>query len=152
MISPEFKETVYKRCQEIVSTQIAEIQQAIAELSADQQGETKSSAGDKYETSRAMIQLEKDRLGQQLVQSNAMLRALKSIGLTGTNREIDLGTLVATSSGLYYLLVSLGEIPVGELSCFLVSGASPIGKMLIGKKVGDKITLQGREINILEIA
>ena len=62
----QLKEQLWVQCQKIVEHRLATAQQAMdaAQQSANQ--EEKSSAGDKYETGRAMAQLERDKAATQV--------------------------------------------------------------------------------------
>lgn len=62
------KKDAYNFCVLFVNERLARIQGQIKELETALTSETKSSAGDKHETGRAMIQLEREKLGQQLAE------------------------------------------------------------------------------------
>ncbi len=101
--------------------------------------ETKSSAGDKHETGRAMLQLEMEKAGQQLASIIEMQKVLNKIRIHKTSKIICLGSLIKTTKANYYLAISAGEIIIENIQYYAVSTNSPIGKQLLGKKVGDKI-------------
>jgi len=111
--------------------------------------ETKSSAGDKHETGRAMLQLEMEKASQQLSSINDMKSVLSKISLENSD-NVKLGSLVVTNHINYFLAVSAGEIKIENQVYYAISPSSPIGKLLLGKRVGEVITYN-REINILEI-
>ena len=52
---------------------------------------------------------------------------------------IGLGNVAVTDSGCYYLAISAGEFKHNDISTFCISGASPIGRLLLGKSVGDEL-------------
>ena len=56
------KEKLYIACEAYVDERIKRIEAAMAGLESDLENETKSSAGDKYETGREMINLEINKL------------------------------------------------------------------------------------------
>ena len=60
------KETLLSKCHEFIDERHQRIQRTIDEIKVSLQSETKSSAGDKHETGRAMLQLEREKAGQQL--------------------------------------------------------------------------------------
>ena len=60
------KQQLYKHCQEFVNQKLDTIQKTILSNKEALNSETKSSAGDKHETGRAMLQLEMEKAGQQL--------------------------------------------------------------------------------------
>ena len=59
---------LYDFCLEFVDNRFQIIQNTIKEIQESLLSETKSSAGDKHETGRAMIQLEQEKLSSQLSQ------------------------------------------------------------------------------------
>jgi hypothetical protein len=108
--------------------------------------ETKSSAGDKHETGRAMLQLEMEKSGQQLLEINLMNDVLKKIDVEKFSEVICLGSLILTNTSNYYLAISAGKITIDSVDFFAVSTNSPIGKQLLGKKIGDKILFNNATI------
>ena len=56
---------------------------------------------------------------------------------------------IKTTKGTYFLAVSVGKITVEGEDYFVVSTKSPIGKQLLGKKIGEVIPFN--EAEILEI-
>lgn len=113
--------------------------------------DTKSSAGDKYETGRAMMQQEKDRNTIQLNEASKLMVALNLIGTKNTSAVVETGSLVITDNGKFYLAISAGTLVVDEVSYFAVSPASPIGMKLKGLKAGDGFELNGKGYRILEV-
>jgi len=108
--------------------------------------ETKSSAGDKHETGRAMLQLEMEKASQQLASILEMKEVLAKIEIQKTSEKICLGSLITTTKANYYLAISLGEITIDDEKYFAVSTNSPIGKQLLGKTVGDCVPFNQSEI------
>ncbi len=113
--------------------------------------DTKSSAGDKYETGRAMMQQEKDRNTIQLNEASKLMVALNLIGTKNTSAIVETGSLVITDNGKFYLAISAGTLVVDGVSYFAVSPASPIGMKLKGLKVGDGFELNGKRYKVIQI-
>ena len=113
-------------------------------LQASANQETKSSAGDKYETGRAMAQQEIDMARQQIHQTEKLLAVLQNIVERKSIVAIP-GSLVTTSGGIFYLAISIGKITHGSSDYFIVSADSPIGSLLMGKRSGDRFTRNGNE-------
>jgi transcription elongation GreA/GreB family factor len=113
--------------------------------------ETKSSAGDKHETGRAMAQLEREKLGQQLVEINKIKQTLNRVKTIKTTNIVTIGSLVYTNQFNYYIAISAGEFIVNNNSFYAVSPNTPIGKLLIGKTIGDIILFKNKRINIIDV-
>ncbi|AMC11273.1 3-oxoacyl-ACP synthase [Lutibacter profundi] len=108
--------------------------------------ETKSSAGDKHETGRAMLQLEMEKASQQLASITEMKDILAKIEIQKTSEVICLGSLIITTKANYFLAISAGEISFDNKIFYAVSTNSPIGMQLLGKKVGERITFNNAKI------
>ena len=106
----------------------------INDAAISRDSDTKSSVGDKHETSRAKIQTEIDQLCKQLKLAEDQLLELRKINLQRLNMEIDFGSLVKTNIGYFFLSVAYGKLVVNDTDFFVLSLAAPIGKLLRGKK------------------
>lgn len=143
------KSEILQIIQDKLSAKIENLEQLIAETRASH-NETKSSMGDKFETSREMVQQEINTLQIQLNEHVQARNSLKQIN-TNLHQTIGLGSLVETDKGLYYIAVSLGQIIFNETKIFVISTESPLGKLLLGKKKEDEITLNNVKQRILKI-
>ena len=133
------KSEILKIIQDKLSAKIENLERLIAETRSSN-NETKSSMGDKFETSREMVQQEINNLQIQLNENIQARNSLKTIN-TNEHLIIGLGSLVETDKGLFYIAVSLGEIILNEKKIFAISTESPLAKMLVGKKKGDEFSL-----------
>ena len=145
----EIKEQLYNACIAFVQKRADTVQHIISSNQKALSSETKSSAGDKHETGRAMLQLEMEKASQQLKGIHEMKSALSKINLNSSD-QVKLGSLIITNIANYFLAISAGEIKLENQIYYAISPSSPIGKLLLGKRVGDVI-LFNKEINILEI-
>ena len=126
-------------------------QTAIQELQDAANAETKSSAGDKYETGRAMAQREVDMLGHQLKEAEKLHLKLKGLSNVRSEGKVIPGSLVNTSSGDFYIAISMGLVTRDQMEYFIVSSDSPIGRELLGKRKGDSFVWNSRSGTILSI-
>ena len=53
--------------------------------------------------------------------------------------------------GTYFFVAGLGKIAVGAEDIFVISTASPIGQLLVGKTVGEEIVFNGVSQRILAV-
>ena len=137
-------------CEARVKQRLQEITQGIAIAQESLENETKSSAGDKYETSREMIQQDLSRYQEQLSQAKKDLNILKKLDLSPKD-SVSLGTLVLTKNNLYFLAISLGKAEINQQSYMVISPFSPIGRLLLDKKQGESFHFNGTEHRIIEI-
>lgn len=145
------KEEIHRHCLRTVQQKLATTESAIREAQRAANDETKSSVGDKYETGRAMMHLEQEKLASQRTTAQHLLRVLHQIDPKQTSFRVGPGSLVSTSEGIFYIAVGLGRVTVGDASCFVISSVAPVGQAMRGKQVGDEILLNGRLIRIVEV-
>lgn len=145
------KRKVHEFCEQYVYTKKENVHAAIEKIGLALQAETKSTAGDKHETGRAMLQLEREQLGRQLQEVERMERAFRKIAITPCSARVALGSLVKTNLASYYLSISAGHFKADGHNIYCISPASPIGQLLVGRSIGEVISFNGNELNILEI-
>ncbi|RZK21399.1 MAG: 3-oxoacyl-ACP synthase [Hymenobacter sp.] len=130
--------------------------QARAEMIAAQESsntDTKSSAGDKYETGRAMAQQERDRHARQLHEAQQQLAAMQKINAQLPCATVRLGALARTSLGLFYISIGAGKlITAGGQEFMAVSTNAPIALALSGRGIGEEITFNGRQVQVLAVS
>ncbi len=148
----DLKPRLHARCLEIVEERLSALQSREREVQSSANNETKSSAGDKYETGRAMMHLEKERLAGQMEEVAKLKKALDQVKLSGPPESIAFGSLVVTSGANYFIAASLGEVVLDGQKFFAVSATAPIAHQLLGKKVGDSIQMAGKAWVILEVS
>lgn len=147
------KGQVLELCFKSVQERITQIEIAIHDANVSITEDTKSSAGDKYETSREMIQQDLNRYQQQLLIANQDLAVLhKIVENPSDSAMIGLGSLITTDIGTYYLSISIGAVKVLNSTVYILSASSPIGKILLGKKMGEVIQFNGKEQKIIAVS
>jgi transcription elongation GreA/GreB family factor len=120
-----------------------------AQLSANE--ETKSSAGDKYETGRAMAQNQRDMYARQYQQILSEKQVLDRIDPVFESVRVIVGSYVSTSGGDFFISVSIGHVHFEGTQVMVVSPVSPIGKLLMGKEKQEKVNFQNKTITITDI-
>ncbi len=145
------KQEIHQGCLKKLEANIEQLERAIAEIQSAANQETKSSAGDKYETGRAMMQQEKDKLSARLATNLNQLSQLKQLKPEQSKEQAENGSLVETNEGLFYFATAIGKLQMGTQKCFVISLDSPLAKALWHKKAGETINFQGRKIRIVVI-
>ena len=134
-MKPELLEIINQK----ISEKIQKLEQLIAETRASN-NDTKSSMGDKYETSREMLQQEINNLQIQLNEHLKSQKILKNIN-PNPHKIVTLGSLVETEKGKFFIAVSLGEITFSQEKIFVISAESPLAKAMNGKKTGESFVV-----------
>jgi len=146
------KETVHQTCLDMLDKKIEMARHGMEEAQASANNETKSSAGDKYETGRAMSQRERDLHARQLSEVLNMKKTLSTIDPKRTFSVVELGALVKTNSSLFYISASLGAIKIKDQQVMAISAISPIAQIILGKKAGDTFEWLKKEDQVLLIS
>ena len=142
------KQQLYNQCLHFVGSRYQTIQNTINEIQVSLTSETKSSAGDKHETGRAMLQLEREKAGNQLAEIQKVKENLSKIDISKETKVIGLGSVVFTTNANYFIAISAGELKLESDSFYAISSHTPIGKLMIGKTVGDTISFRDQKFTI----
>lgn len=144
------KENFLTELEKSLSNKNQVLQSEIEQLRLDISSDSKSTAGDKHETSRAMAQLEMEKLGNQLLDYQKQIQWLRQ--LENVSSEIvRIGSLVQLSNGWYFVGLGIGKFQFENQSVFCLSVQSPLGAQLLQKKVGDEITLPTMKLQLEKI-
>ena len=145
------KEELYRLCLEYIQERMAAAQKAIADAEDSAKNDTKSSAGDKYETGREMAQQEISRNKIQLTEAARQKQLLERINPTQLSKSVQSGSLVYTNHGNFYLGIGAGQFTVKGEVFFAVSPGSPIGQKLAGLQEDSEVSFNGKTYKILNI-
>ena|SRR5690554_619264 len=148
----EMKKQVVKAIEKELEERLNMATQTYNDALESRNNDTKSSAGDKYETSRAMMQQEMDNAEISIHQVKVFQNELNRLPLKEDSESVISGSLVETNTGIYFLGLSLGKIVVNNHVVYAISTASPLGKLLLNRKVGDFIDLNNAQQKILKIS
>lgn len=145
------KKLLHQKCLEIIENKLLVIQQNIDAAQQTANEDTKSSAGDKYETTRAMMQIEIENNTKRLMEVRELKKILTQIIFQNNYQFVVVGSLVMTNQGKFFISIGLGQIFLEDDKYFVVSINSPIGALLLGKKINDTIIFNQKEYQILDI-
>lgn len=135
----------------ILEERIAANQYTIDNAQAAANEEGKSSAGDKYETSRAMSHLEKEMYSKQLASNKNELAALLNIDCIKLMPEVAPGSVIKCAVCSFFIAAGLGKIKAGDEIVYFLSPHAPLAVILYQKKQGENILLNGKNTIILDI-
>ena len=141
----------YNYCKEYVHSKMERIHLEMDKIKDALQSETKSTAGDKHETGRAMLQLEREKLGKQLSEVEKMQKAFEQISMHPGSGKIRLGSLVTTDKAIYFIAVSAGRVRLEGKEVYCISVAAPIGRLLLGKSAGHSIAFNGKIQKVITV-
>jgi hypothetical protein len=129
-----------------------DLQEMFDDLQDGLANDTKSSAGDKYETSREMSQQEVKKIAAQLAEVNRQLALLHQLEAAPCVESITSGTLVQTTGGYFLIGVPVGTISVNGVSVYCISATAPMAQAFIHKKAGETLSFNGKTWQITAIS
>ena len=145
------KEKLISKCNDfalerksLIDTQTEEIKEALFE-------EIKSTVGDKHETGRAMLQMEREKVGNLFKEVEEMFKTLRKVDISLPSSIVHLGSIVFTSKANYFIAISAGQIKIGNEEFYAISSSTPIGKILMSKAVGDEVVFRDQKFIIEKI-
>lgn len=115
----------------------------VAGLQESRHSDTKSSAGDKHETGRAMVDQELAQLRQQLEKTKRLRSDLSGIP-EGVFSSAQWGAAVETERMVYFISISHGKVDAaGSKPVYALSPVSPAAQAMMGKQAGEAFELNG---------
>ena len=145
------KKLLYQHCLSLVENKIDRLKTAIGDLSEAAKNESKSSAGDKYETGLEMLQQEREKYKVQLRAVLLQQKTLANINPTVSKNTVELGSFVKTNHGTFFMSIGVGKVVLDDQNYFVISLSSPIGQILKDKKAGEKAVFNGRTYVLEEV-
>lgn len=143
------KAVLYEFIAEQIDEKIKYLNALIDDLRASN-NDTKSSMGDKYETSREMMQQEITRIQNQLNEVLVQQEIFSKIKIV-ENKTIGLGSYTETSMGNFCIACSFGEIVFENKKIFVLSTQTPLAKILVGKSEKDVFEMNGKSFMVNKV-
>lgn len=146
-----FKQSVKQACIELLEQRCSNAQIAMQQAQDSANNEEKSSAGDKYETARAMGQSNRDMNARQLHEAQKDLTFLNSLNTSALHSSVTTGSVISISDTFLFIAIGLGPVKVGDITVMVVSYKSPLFEQLRHKTAGSTILFQNREQTISNV-
>ena len=146
-----WKQALKAACTHLLHIRVTNIEQAMLEARESANSEEKSSAGDKYETSRAMGHLAQEMQSKQLEDAKQELDQVNRLNTSVISTSAVTGAVIICTDLIFYISIGLGNTEIGEHKVMLLSPKAPIAAALHQKKKGDTFVLNKKEIEILDI-
>jgi hypothetical protein len=147
----EIKSALLEHCRHYVKERINTAESALADNRAGLEDDSKSSAGDKYETSREIVQQEVIRNELLLTEAVSMDVVLSKINIDQKFTSIQNGSLAITNNGSFFFAIAVGKVHLDKKDYFVISINSPLGQAFKDKQAGDKIVFNGKNYQIKEV-
>jgi len=151
MNTSEIKFELQQQCTELISARLDSIQKTIKDLEASLKDETKCTSGDKHHTGRAMLQIEREKAGNQLREIEKVMRQLDKVNVENSSDVARLGSIIETNQAIFFMSISVGKLEINETIYLGVAPNSPIGQNLLGKKKGEQFNFNGLVYKLLGV-
>jgi transcription elongation GreA/GreB family factor len=145
------KQRLLAECKRYVAARIETANQSMVNAQEAANEEGKSSVGDKYETGRAMMQIERDKAAQQLDEALKLKNIIDHLSIDTGSGKIILGSLVITNSKKIFISIGIGKLLIDDEEFLVVAPGSPLGKQLMGLKVNHETMFNKERLTILQI-
>ena len=145
------KQDAIAACQANIEAKRSALTKELEGLRSAQQNDTKSSAGDKHETSREMIAQEIGKLNASLAELNVHEASLNRIDASKMQPTVGLGALVETETSCFFIAAPLGSVTTEETTIMAISTAAPLAQLFIGKAAGARVSFNGIKHHLLNI-
>ena len=142
---------MYSAVEKALQERIEGLQMSIKEQQEGLNSASESTAGDKHNTSRAMMHLEIEKAQTQMEAYFKLKQMLSRINTQHVSEVIAFGSLIETQNGWLFLSIPFGSVLHEGTSIQCISLASPLGQLLKSKTVGDEITFQSKSWQILKV-
>jgi hypothetical protein len=146
-----FKQKLKQWALDHIGHRVATAKEAMTQAQESANNEEKSSAGDKYETGRAMGHLQKDMHARQLAESMKELATLHAIPVEPLAHEGRTGALLQAEGITFFISAGLGKQTIDGQTIVFLSPQAPLAAQLQGKKAGDRIAFNKTMVTIREV-
>jgi len=158
-----FKNSLKRWGLDLITQRMAAAKKAMEQAQEAANSEEKSSAGDKYETGRAMGHLQKDMHARQLAESLKELATLHAVQTEPLSHEGRIGAVLQAhgaaftdntafaDSVTFFISAGLGKQSIDGQTILFLSPHAPLAKLLEKKKPGDSVLFNQKELVIRDI-
>ena len=121
------KDLVLDKLNDKLVSKLESLKISLIQTIESRNSDTKSSAGDKFETSREMAQIEIKKLDDQIQKTQQFLFDLKA----------DTSLLIKTDKGFFFICIAYGKLIITEdIQVICISNLAPISNFLLTTEIG----------------
>ena len=146
-----YKKELHQYSVETIQQRINAALQAMQNAQDAANSEEKSSAGDKYETGRAMNHLEKDMHARQLAANKNELAALLAVDSNTVHPVVTTGSIICCDNFNFFIAAGLGKILFKNDTVYLLSPNAPVSKSLLNTVAGNSFSFNNNAFIINEV-
>lgn len=143
-----FKQQIVINYKQQINERIRTFREMIVDLTEDAKNDAKGSAGDKHETTLAMMHIEQEKLNQKLKEFLGLKKTFDGIDFEQSKTKIGLGSLVLANETYFLISVSLPKIEIDNKMVFAISPQAPLAEKLMGKEVSEIVMMNNLSYTI----
>ena len=136
-MTDDIKAKLYDFCVTVIEEKLSVINSVLDNAQDSANHETKSTAGDKHDTSRELLHQERNKAAQNLNNQLMKRRTLIQLNNFPSSVNVGFGSLLNTNQGWVFIGLSIGNIQFNEEQVLCVSPISPFAKAFEGASQGD---------------
>src|SRR5690606_1080795 len=121
----DIKSILFDSCKSYIQNRIKTAEQALHNNREALVQDSKSSAGDKFETTREMLQQEIIRNESLLQEATNMQNAIDQIDINQPFINIQNGCVVETNLGMFFFAIAIGRLTHQNTDYFIISSNWP---------------------------
>lgn len=146
-----YKQTLKQAALHLIGERITNTRLQMEEAQQAANQEEKSSAGDKYETGRAMGHLQKEMYARQLSEQSKEQAALHAVNADRLYDTPVAGAVVQCDKITFFIAAGLGKQLVDGKPIVFLSPQAPLARQLQHKKPGDNFVFNGLPTIIVDL-
>lgn len=123
--------------QKVIDDKVIKSKEYMNSIEQSIQGESKSTAGDKHDTTRELMQQERNKAAQNLSNQILAQKTLIQLLNSSSSERVGFGSLIETDKGIIFIGLALGRVLCGQDEVVCISPLSPLAKVFEGGVVGD---------------
>ena len=149
-ITQTLKQQLLSECLAIQENNVRTAHEAML-ASQESANEQKGTMGDKFESFREQMQIDRDMYARQYDEGMQVMRELKKIDPEARQQAAVLGAVVITDKQKFFISASLGQIAMGNDTYMAISIHSPLFKAMAGKKAGETFSFRDKVYKVQDI-
>ncbi len=137
--------------QEVIDDKVSKAKEYMNSIEQSIQGESKSTAGDKHDTTRELMQQERNKAAQNLSNQILVQKTLIQLLNSSSSERVGFGSLIETDKGSIFIGLALGRILYNQVYVVCISPLSPLARAFQGSVEGDCVGFNSIQYEIQKV-
>jgi len=133
------KSTVIEVLDKQLHTKLAYLNTTLQQAIDSRNSDTKSSAGDKFETSREMAQIEIHKIETEILKTQQFINDLLS----------KVSQFIITDKGAFLISIPFGKLILNDTAVFCISNSAPIARPLLNTTISAQFNYGGVSYKVI---